>query len=350
MKSNVFFVLLLIVGFIAWKVLDSYQLPNTFSILLLVLTVICGVFWCYQRFVDAPHRRRQIARAEQRSGKSLSDEEKLAVAPISEGSEFLSSLFPVLALVFLVRSFLFEPFQIPSGSMESTLRVGDFLVANKYAYGVKDPILQNTLIEGNKPQRGDVIVFKAPQQALLRTALGSGRAAYADNLALTEKHNMSGVDYIKRIVGIGGDRISFDIDSKHLTITYGKDGKPCEVACQTHSFEYQPQPANPDFPNDLEFIEVGDVTHAILLDPYRRYSGMEFYPQDDLPAGEWVVPEGQYFVMGDNRDHSDDSRFWGFVPERNIVGKATYIWMSLDKQANEWPTGFRFERFFKRIN
>ena len=347
--SNLFFVILLAVGFGIWKGLDFLQLPNTFSILLLILTVLSGVLWCYHRFVAVPKRNRQIARAEQRTGQVLSDEEKAKIEPISEGSEFLSSLFPVLAVVFLVRSFLFEPFQIPSGSMESTLRVGDFLVVNKYAYGVKDPIFQNTIIEGNKPQRGDVIVFKAPHQALMRTGLGASRAAYAENLALTSKDNMSGVDYIKRIVGQGGDRVIFDMDKKTLQIVYAKDGKPCDLNCEIRVFEYTQNPTNPAFPNELEFTEQGDVTHNILISPYRRYSGPEFFPQDSNPTAEWVVPEGQYFVMGDNRDHSDDSRFWGFVPEKNIVGKAVYIWMSLDKEPNEWPTGFRFERFFTTI-
>lgn len=347
--SNLFFVIFLAVGFGLWKTLDYFQLPNTFSILLLILTALSGVLWCYHRFVVSPKRQRQIARAEQRSGTALSDEEKAKIEPISEGSEFLSSLFPVLAVVFLVRSFLFEPFQIPSGSMESTLRVGDFLVVNKYTYGVKDPIFQNTIIEGNKPQRGDVVVFKAPEQALIRTGLGATRAAYAENLALTSKENMSPVDYIKRIVGVAGDRVQFDPEQKTLTVIYGKDGKVCETDCETKVFEYSQNPTNPAFPNELEFTEKGDVEHAVLISPYRRYSGSEFYPQEGNGIAEWVVPAGQYFMMGDNRDHSDDSRFWGFVPEKNIVGKATYIWMSLEKEPNEWPTGLRFDRFFTAI-
>lgn len=346
--SNLFFVIFLAVGFGLWKVLDHFQLPNTFSILLLILTALSGVLWCYHRFVVTPKRNRQIARAEQR-GQTLTDEEKAKIEPISEGSEFLSSLFPVLAVVFLVRSFLFEPFQIPSGSMESTLRVGDFLVVNKYTYGVKDPIFQNTIIEGNKPQRGDVVVFKAPEQALLRTGLGATRASYAENLALTSKDNMSGVDYIKRVVGTPGDQIVYNTQSKGLSIIYAEDGKPCTSNCKVRNFEYQQNPTNPAFPRLEEYTEVGDVTHNILNEPLRNYSGIEFYPQDGLPAGQWTVPEGQYFVMGDNRDHSDDSRFWGFVPEKNIVGKATYIWMSLEKEPNEWPTGFRFDRFFTAI-
>ncbi|AXP38027.1 TPA: signal peptidase I [Haemophilus influenzae] len=347
--SNLFFVILLAVGFGVWKVLDYFQLPNTFSILLLILTALSGVLWFYHRFVVLPKRHRQVARAEQRSGKTLSEEDKAKIEPISEASEFLSSLFPVLAVVFLVRSFLFEPFQIPSGSMESTLRVGDFLIVNKYAYGVKDPIFQNTIIEGEKPQRGDVIVFKAPQQALIRTGLGATRAAFAENLALSSKDNMSGVDYIKRIVGKGGDRVIFDVEQKTLKVVYGKEGKPCEIDCETKAFEYTQNPTNPAFPNELELTEKGDVTHNVLISEYRRYSGPEFFPQEGMQTAEWLVPEGQYFVMGDHRDHSDDSRFWGFVPEKNIVGKATYIWMSLEKEANEWPTGFRFDRFFTAI-
>ena len=157
--SNLFFVILLAVGFGVWKLLDYFQLPNTFSIVLLILTALSGVLWCYHYFVVTPKRNRKIARAEQRSGQALTDEEKAKIEPVSEASEFLSSLFPVLSVVFLVRSFLFEPFQIPSGSMESTLRVGDFLIVNKYTYGIKDPIFQNTIIAGNKPQRGDVIIL-----------------------------------------------------------------------------------------------------------------------------------------------------------------------------------------------
>ncbi len=182
--SNFFLPILLVVCFILWKVLDYFALPNTFSFLLIILTALSGVLWCYHRFSVLPKRARQVARAEQRSGKELTEEEKRQIEPISEGSEFVSSLFPVLAFVLILRSFVFEAFQIPSPSMEPTLRIGDFLVVEKYAYGIKDPVFQNTLIETGKPQRGDVIVFKAPPQP--------------------------NIDYIKRIVGIGGDRVIYN--------------------------------------------------------------------------------------------------------------------------------------------
>lgn len=315
--SKFFLPILLVVAFIGWKILDNLGLPNTFSILLVILTFIAGIFWCYNRFSVLPKRKRQIARAEQRSGKTLTEAEKNQIEPISEGAEFIGSLFPVLAFVLILRSFLFEPFQIPSGSMEPTLRVGDFLLVEKYAYGIKDPIFQHTLIETGKPQRGDVIVFKAPPQPSL--------------------------DYIKRVIGVGGDKIIYDLATRDITLIPNVNGNPCEQDCDVIHFKYSQPVANPEFiyyqQPQLERTEYGSVTHKILNNPEAFY-----YPQT-----EWVVPAGHYFVMGDNRDNSEDSRFWGFVPEQSIVGKASYIWLSLDKKPNQWPTGLRFDRMFSKI-
>ena len=339
--ANFFLIILLAVCFGLWKLLDHFTLPNTFSILLIILTALSGALWCFHRFAVLPRRARQIARAEQRSGKPLTEEEKRQVEPISEGSEFLSSLFPVLAFVLILRSFVFEPFQIPSGSMEPTLRVGDFLVVEKYAYGIKDPVFQNTLIETGKPQRGDIVVFKAPPEP--------------------------NIDYIKRIIATPGDQIRYSDAERTLEITYAKDGKICYENCVTKKFEYSKPVSDSDFSiitgqdrsgkpiyseiRPLRLTEKGDVSHDIHWDPepplnmymYKGYSNQRDY------TTEWIVPEGQYFVMGDNRNHSADSRFWGFVPEKNIVGKASYIWLSLDKKQNEWPTGIRTERLFTKI-
>lgn len=344
--SKFFLPILLVVGFILWKVLDYFALPNTFSILLIILTAVSGSLWCYIRFGVLPKRRHQLAREEQLKGKVLSEEEKRQILPVSERSEFLSSLFPVLAFVLILRSFVFEPFQIPSGSMEPTLRIGDFLIVEKYAYGIKDPVLQHTIIETGKPQRGDVIVFKAPKQALVR-ASGTVRASVGEEFG---DDNMSPTDYIKRVVGTEGDRVRYDSAQRVISIIYAKNGQPCEQDCEQKTFTKSDEQVNPTFVYDntaqLEFNESGDVEHKILNEPQAFNIDFAYYPNQN---GEWIVPKGQYFVMGDNRDHSDDSRFWGFVPERNIVGKATFIWLSLDKKQGEWPTGIRTERVFTKI-
>ena len=225
----------------------------------------------------------------------------------------------MFALVTILRSFVFEPFQIPSGSMEPTLRVGDFLVVNKFNYGIKDPIWQKTLIENGHPERGDIIVFKAPKQP----------------------H----VDYIKRVIGIGGDTVKYDMATQSLTVT-SKDGT-------VNVFKYENAKPNVDFfyhgEMQVEKTEVGSVTHQILNNPSPFNYAPYFFKQEGQIDGEWVVPEGHYFVMGDNRDNSEDSRFWGFVPEQNIVGKATFLWLSLDKKPNEFPKGLRFDRMFTSI-
>lgn len=275
-----------------WKWLDSMQLPNTISILLVGLVVVCGSFWFYNKF--NPSKKNGF-------------------------TDFFGSLFGVLALVTILRSFVFEPFQIPSGSMEPTLRVGDFLVVNKFNYGIKDPIWQKTLIENGHPERGDIIVFKAPPQP----------------------H----VDYIKRVVGIGGDTVKYDMATQSLTVT-SKDGT-------VNVFKYENAKPNADFfyhgEMQVEKTEVGNVTHQILNNPLPFNYAPYFFKQEGQVDGEWVVPEGHYFVMGDNRDNSEDSRFWGFVPEQNIVGRATFIWLSLDKKPNEFPKGLRFDRMFTSI-
>ena len=275
-----------------WKWLDSMQLPNTISILLVGLVVVCGGFWFYNKF--NPSKKNGF-------------------------TDFFGSLFGVLALVTILRSFVFEPFQIPSGSMEPTLRVGDFLVVNKFNYGIKDPIWQKTLIENGHPERGDIIVFKAPKQP----------------------H----VDYIKRVIGIGGDTVKYDMATQSLTVT-SKDGT-------VNVFKYENAKPNADFfyhgEIQVEKTEIGSVTHQILNNPSPFNYAPYFFKQEGQTDGEWVVPEGHYFVMGDNRDNSEDSRFWGFVPEQNIVGKATFLWLSLDKKPNEFPKGLRFERMFTSI-
>lgn len=302
-----------------WKMLDLMQLPNTISILLVALVFICGSFWSFYKFSAGPRRKLAINRKEKQLNRPLTEEEKAEIQPPSLIGDFLASLFGVLLFVTVLRSFIFEPFQIPSGSMEPTLRVGDFLVVNKFSYGIKDPIWQNTLIEIGHPQRGDVIVFKAPKQP----------------------H----IDYIKRVIGVGGDKIKYDSKTQQLTVTHAEG--------QQNVFTYSDAKANAEFfyhdEMQMERTEKGDITHQILNNPYPFNYEPYLFSQDGQMVGEWSVPAGHYFVMGDNRDNSEDSRFWGFVPEQNIVGKATFIWLSLDKKANELPTGLRFSRMFSAI-
>ncbi len=315
---------LVLIGFIAilygvWLGLDALQLPNTISIILISLVIICGAFWCYYKVIYPYRHKQKVLQEEKGFGRELTKEEKKDILPPSMIGKFFASLFGVLAIVTILRSFIFEPFQIPSGSMEPTLRVGDFLLVNKYTYGIKNPIWQNTIVEVGHPKRGDIIVFKAP------------------------KH--PNVDYIKRVVGIGGDTVKMDPITRKLTVIT-KEGK-------VNTFKYEGGVANPEFfyygSMQVERTEVGDVTHQILNNPqpldYTRY----YFKQEGTSNNEWKVPEGQYFVMGDNRDNSEDSRFWGFVPEKNIVGKAFFIWLSLDKKANEYPKGVRFNRMFTQL-
>ncbi|WP_373777331.1 signal peptidase I [Glaesserella sp.] len=327
-----------------WRVLDSMELPNTISIILVGLVVICGSFWAFYKFSAEPRRQAKIAREEKRLGRTLDEDELAEIQPRSSVGEFLASIFGVLFIVTLLRSFIFEPFQIPSGSMEPTLRIGDFLVVEKYAYGIKDPIFQNTLMKTGGPQRGDIVVFKAPKQALPGERMGvinsnNVEQRYGDD-------NMSHIDYIKRVIGVGGDKVKYDIHTQQLTVTHGDSG-------ETVVFKYENDKPNPEYfyhgEMQIERTEIGDVTHQILNNPQLFNYEPYFFQQEGQAPGEWVVPKGHYFVMGDNRDNSEDSRFWGFVPEKNLVGRASFIWLSLDKKQNEFPTGLRFQRMFTSI-
>jgi signal peptidase I len=210
--------------------------------------------------------------------------------------EYAKSFFPVILLVFVLRSFLVEPFKIPSGSMMPTLLAGDYILVNKFTYGLRVPILNNTMVKMNKPKRGDVIVFHYPPDPT--------------------------IDYIKRVVGVPGDIIQYQ--DKRLII----NGKNINVKL-VKEYDYVEPGAN--ISTAQEFKEqLGDLQHDIIvLDRANQYySDM---PGAKLQAGETItVPADSYFAMGDNRDNSADSRVWGFVPEHNLVGKAFFIWMNFD--------------------
>ena len=251
-----------------------------FATILTLLTLVTGVAWALDKWWLGPKRRSALpADAVDHPGAIL---------------DFCRSFFPVILIVWLLRSFLTEPFRIPSGSMIPTLLVGDFILVNKYAYGLRDPVFHHTLVKVGQPRRGDVAVFRFP-------------------LDPTK-------DFIKRVIGLPGDRISYR--EKQLSV----NGEPMPLSADG---VYTAGSSAPRVVYRFE-EEIGPVQHRILVDPAR--------PAEDF---EFTVPEGHYFMMGDNRDGSDDSRRWGTVPERNLVGRAFFIWMSWD--------GERFRPNFSRI-
>ena len=210
--------------------------------------------------------------------------------------DYSRSFFPVLLLVFLLRALLFEPFRIPSGSLEPTLLIGDFILVNKYDYGVRLPVAHKKIVDLSEPARGDIMVFRYPANP--------------------------SIDFIKRVIGLPGDHISYI--NKELTI----NGKKIPQEFKQNTVEFDGDNST----NDVKEFEEDllGVKHAIFVNPKRT----------SVDFRDIIVPEGMYFVMGDNRDDSQDSRYWGFVPEKNIVGKAKMIWLSWDSSA----TNLRWHR------
>jgi signal peptidase I len=270
-----------------------------FPTLLVAATFFTGVAWAADALVLAPRRARK-ARQLERQGMPPESREVAAVLKEPTWIEYCKSFFPVILAVLLLRSFLVEPFRIPSGSMMPTLLVGDFILVNKYDYGIRLPVLNTKIIDIGEPKRGDVVVFRYPKDP--------------------------SVDYIKRVVGLPGDRIGYYNKILHI------NGKP---VAQVPAGVYVGIGSGVSMSGAGERQEqLGDVQHQILVMP--RTPGLE---------GEYVVPKNEYFVMGDNRDNSNDSRYWGTVPEQNLVGKAFRIWMNWDS-ANG---GIEWDRIGKKI-
>ncbi len=243
------------------------------ALVLFLLSVATGVIWV----IDSTLYAKKRSQRRQENGQPVT------VPVVVEFSRFL---FPVVAAVLIIRSFIVEPFQIPSESMLPTLEKGDFILVNRFAYGLRLPVLNYKVLEQEQPKRGDVIVFRYPKDP--------------------------SIDYIKRVVGLPGDRI------RHVNKQLYINGQP---------LEYVPIGNYIKQPDKLQLVEkLGNVDHSILVQQY-NVAQFGFLPENV----EKIVPEHMYFAMGDNRDNSGDSRVWGFVPDANLKGRAFFIWFSWDE-------------------
>ena len=315
------FVLAAFVGYAATWYLG--MLEGSFAFLMLMATIVTGIYWLAEQFYFLPQRRLAAERLELDAVNRRAELDKLGITKndvdVTQAKERLimqpwwldwtAGLFPVIAVVFVLRSFLFEPFKIPSGSMIPTLWVGDLILVNKFHYGVRLPVINLKITDGNPVERGDVMVFRYPPKPNL--------------------------DYIKRVIGLPGDEIAYL--NKQLTI----NGQPVPKTPLPDFFEEDSLRYIKQFE---ERIPLGDkpeasVTsvrlHRLLNDADRPAfvpGADEFMYKDNcrytVEGVTCKVPAGHYFMMGDNRDNSLDSRYWGFVPEKNIVGKAFFVWMN----------------------
>ena len=287
---------------------------GNFALILFVAMVITGIIWFLDIFYFARKRRAAadaaLATFDAHNAKlakegvkaDTTSRHQIEVALLRQPTwiEYSGSFFPVIALVFVLRSFLYEPFKIPSTSMVPTLLVGDLILVNKYTYGVRLPILNKKIIEVGDPQRGDVMVFKYQKD-------------------MTQ-------DSIKRVIGVPGDKIVYE--NKRLTV----NGNAVAYTALDDYLDDEQLKYHKQFVENLP-----EQSHRIVIQenkPSVEVSNVDNFPQRDACDFSYekfscIVPPGNYFMMGDNRDNSLDSRYWGFVPNKNIVGKAFFVWMNL---------------------
>ena len=270
---------------VAWPVLFIAVMGlllkfTDFAAVLLIAALVTGLVWLF----DAKVTRRT---------RTAGEPEPVVV-------DMARAFFPVIVVVFLIRSFWIEPFKIPSGSMKPTLLVGDFILVNKYTYGIRIPVINKKVIEVNALRRGDVVVFRYPADP--------------------------SVDYIKRVIGLPGDKVAYK--GKRLTI----NGEP--VAVQGSGFYTDSELNYLRLPTFIE--KLGEKSHQMMIVPaqppvnlaeVRQFAHRENCEYND-DGFSCTVPAGEYFMMGDNRDQSSDSRYWGFVPDDHVKGRAFLVWMN----------------------
>lgn len=285
---------------------------GNFALLLFLATVVTGIYWVAERFYFLPQREAAAALLEQQDSQRRTGLQERGISQVDGNLQeakskilaqpwwldWTAGLFPVIISVFFLRSFVVEPFKIPSGSMIPTLLVGDLILVNKFTYGLRLPVINTKISEGNPVQRGDVMVFRYPPKPSL--------------------------DYIKRVVGLPGDTVAYI--NKRLTI----NGVAVETTAVPDFFDEDVMRYFTQFEEKL-----GEGKHRVLNDAARPafIPGAENFIGRDacmysVEGVSCTVPAGHYFMMGDNRDNSLDSRYWGFVPEKNIVGRAFMIWMN----------------------
>ena len=286
---------------------------GNFSLLLFLAAVVTGIYWLAERFYFLPQRYKAVEALEVATSQRHAELAEKGITKVDTDTseaktrlimqpwwlDWTAGLFPVIIVVFLLRSFLFEPFKIPSGSMIPTLLINDLILVNKFHYGVRLPVINLKVLDNNSPQHGDVIVFRYPPKPSL--------------------------DYIKRVVGVPGDEVAYL--NKKLSI----NGKPLNKSALPDFFDEDTMRYSKQF----EETTTANKKYRLLNDDDRPafIPGTEDFPnkQNCRYSSEGVVckvPEGHYFMMGDNRDNSLDSRYWGFVPEKNIVGRAFFVWMN----------------------
>ncbi len=296
---------------------------NVFSLFLLIATLVSGICWFYDLKKHKPQRVQQYQEALKQEPAPSKKELKEILEPQGVVGQ-TGALFFIILAVFLLRSFVVEPFRIPSGSMMPTLYAGDFIAVTKWNYGFREPVTNLPLIPTGKPKRGDVIVFKYPEDP--------------------------SQDYIKRVIGEPRDLVIYKNKQLYIVPKGSKDNLTVEASLRkTGLLKFE----------GLNYVETVDVLkenllgyeHEVMINPNAREMLSYHYRQEGKEVDMWEVPERSYFVMGDNRDNSRDSRFWGFVPYDYVVGKAVGIWLSFEFDREEgsmlpdWiPSAIRFNR------